>query len=73
MLNQVRRDIRNDDCALRSHTVERAEGDEAIATPDVQETLTRFDPRVIKDAIADRHEVPERLLALLWVIAIASV
>ncbi len=73
MLNQIRRDIRDDDRALRSNTVERTEGDEAIATPDVQEALTRFDPSVIKDAIADRQEVLERLLALLWIIAIASV
>ena len=73
MLDQVHGNVRDDDLALRANTIEGTEGDEAVATPHVQQVLTWFDAGVVKDAIADRQEVLERLLALQWIITIATV
>jgi hypothetical protein len=57
---------------IRTHTIERPEGDEPITRADVEHHVPRTDARELEDAIPDRQEVLQRSSSLLDIVAVTA-
>ena len=72
MREEVIRYVGHDDAALHPDPVQGPERDQPVAGTDVEHDLPGHDLRVVQDTLAQRQEKLLILLALLRVIAIAS-
>lgn len=59
--------------AVETHELQRAERDQPVSCPDIEEDVTGVEACVIEYAVSDRDEMFESLHALLKVIAVATV
>ena len=56
MIEEILRDIAEDHPPRRTHFLERAERDESVAAPDIEDDVTFADVCVAEDAVTDRIE-----------------
>ena len=64
---------RSDYLSVETHQLQRAERDQAVSCPDIEQNVTGVEACVIEHAVSDRDEMFEGLHALLKVIAVATV